>query len=428
MGLRTPVTDYVINVPLHPGQLEVATDPARFKVLASGRRWGKSRLAVYLCFAAAAQGGRVWWVAPTYGISRIGWRGCKALAKKIPEINIKEGEKLLEFPGGGSIMVKSADNPDSLRGEGLDFLALDEAAFVREEAWTEALRPTLSIAQGRALIISTPRGRNWFWRAFMQGQATAQARLNPSEYAARSDAENDWMSWSFPSSTNPYYPAGEVEAAAATMPDASFRQEYLAEFLEDSGTVFRHIEDAKIDASPEYLPYHRYVMGVDWGRYNDFTVCAVVDIDDRRLVAIDRFNEIGWDVQRARVKSMADHWHVEFIEAESNSIGEPNIEGLRTMGLSVVAFNTTAQSKGQLIGALQLAFEQWYEPLSALRLTDGIEHLDTVVGELQAFEMKRLPSGTWRYEAPSGMHDDCVMALALALWAANQSMFGGIWA
>src|SRR5690554_3151365 len=144
---------------LHAGQREVADHPARFKVLAAGRRWGKTRLGTLLCLDVALNGGRAWWVAPSYPMATVGWRGIKHLAKQIPGITAREVDRLIELPSGGSIQVRSADNPDSLRGEGLDFLIIDEAAFVREEAWTEALRPALSDRQGRAMIISTPKGR-----------------------------------------------------------------------------------------------------------------------------------------------------------------------------------------------------------------------------------------------------------------------------
>ncbi len=153
---------YTIDFPeLHEAQQTVKDDPARWKILCAGRRFGKSRLGVQLCLEQALDGGRVWWVAPTFAIARVGWRDVVAAASEFPKeagVNIKIGDMEVTFPSGGSISVKSADNPQRLRGEGLNYLVMDEAAFVREETWTEVLRPTLTENKGQALFISTPIG------------------------------------------------------------------------------------------------------------------------------------------------------------------------------------------------------------------------------------------------------------------------------
>ena len=110
---------------LHPAQRQVWDDPTRFRVLACGRRWGKTMLGALLCVHAAAHGGRAWWVAPSYPVSTVGWRLIKRLALQIPGVDVHQVDRLANFPGGGSVQVRSADNPDSLRGEGLDFLVMD---------------------------------------------------------------------------------------------------------------------------------------------------------------------------------------------------------------------------------------------------------------------------------------------------------------
>jgi len=385
---------------LHAGQREVADHPARFKVLAAGRRWGKTRLGTLMCLDVALNGGRAWWVAPSYPMATVGWRGIKHLAKQIPGITAREVDRLIELPSGGSIQVRSADNPDSLRGEGLDFLIIDEAAFVREEAWTEALRPALSDRQGRAMIISTPKGRNWFWRAYQRGVS----------------GDPEWHSWKLPTASNPFIDPAEIEAARRMLPETIFQQEYLAEFIEDAGLVFRKVRQATWVPPTKPEPGRRYRMGVDWAQANDWTVLTVID-DLRRVVAVDRFNQIAWDVQRGRLRALADYWHVEGIWAEANSIGGPNIEALQAEGLPVRGFTTTNESKQQLMVALQLAFER-----GDIRIPDD----PVLIAELEAFEATRLPSGRWRYEAPAGMHDDMVISLALAYEAA-QHVIGILW-
>jgi predicted phage terminase large subunit-like protein len=197
----------------------VAASRSRFKVLAAGRRFGKTSLGGTLCLRTALEGGRAWWVAPTFPLAQVGWRVLKVLSRKIPRIEIREADRMVVLPGGGEIQVKSADNPDSLRGTGLDGVVLDEAAYVKEEAWTESLRPALPDRQGWALFISTPDGLNWFHRLY--------------ERAARLAG---WQAWQCPTWENPRIAPEELDHAREQMGELVFRQEFGAEFL-DFGTL-----------------------------------------------------------------------------------------------------------------------------------------------------------------------------------------------
>lgn len=385
------MTALTVTLPqLHSQQRLIWDDPARFQVVSAGRRFGKSRLASLRCVVAAMQGRRAWWVFPSYPMAAVGWRMLKRLAVQIPGVVMREVDRLIEFPSGGAVQIRSADNPDSLRGESLDELIMDEAAFMREEAWTEALRPTLSDRKGRAVFISTPKGRNWFWRAWQLGQS----------------GDPEWKSWQFPTTSNPYIDPAEVEAARRNLPERIFAQEYLAEFIEDGGGVFRRVMEAAT-AEQEDVPdeHAEYLMGVDWGKLDDFTVLAVLNTTARRLVYLDRFNQIDYSFQLGRLQALYNRFRPVSIIAESNSMGEPLIEQLRRLGMPVQAFATTNASKTAAIEGLALAFEQ-----GALSILND----PVLVGELLAYEMERLPGGLIRYGAPAGMHDDTVMALALA--------------
>lgn len=381
--------------PLHPGQREIAEHLARFRVLACGRRWGKTRLGAALCVATGLRRRRAWWVAPSYKMAAVGWRLVRQIGQQVPGAQVKQADQMIVLPGGGTVQVRSADDPQSLRGEGLDFVVMDECAFIQEAAWTEALRPALSDRLGGALFISTPKGRNWFWRAWSRGQENG----------------DEWASWRFPTATNPYIAPGEIEAARLSLPERVFEQEYLAEFVNDAGGVFRRVMDAasasRLEGPAEGA---EYVMGVDWGKQNDYTVVVVLDSTTRTMVDFDRMNRIDYAIQTERLRVLAERWGVSNIVAERNSMGEPLIEQLSRDGLPVTAFQTTAQSKGQAIDALALAFERG----EICILPEPV-----LVSELQAYEMQRLPSGMMRYSAPEGLHDDTVMALALA-WQAVQ--------
>ena len=384
--------------PLHPAQRQVWDSPARFKVLAAGRRWGKTRLGALTCVAAALACERAWWVAPSFPVAAIGWRMLKRLARNVPAVTVRETEKRLEFGlTGGFIQVKSADKPDGLRGEGLDLVILDECAYIREEAWAEALRPALSDRQGRAMFISTPNGRNWFYRMFERGQ----------------EGKDGWQSWQFPTSANPFIAVSEIENARLTLPERVFLQEFMAKFVNDAGSVFRRVmEAATATAQDRPVPGHTYVFGVDWGKYEDWTVITVLDTTVREVVALERFNQIDYVVQSRLLKAMAARWRPLAIVAESNAMGAPLVEQLQRDGLPVVAFATTHATKVMLVESLMLAFET-----GALRILPN----DILIRELQAFEMQRLPSGLVRYSAPAGLHDDCVMSLALAWYGCTNA-------
>lgn len=373
---------------LHRGQRQVWNSPARFNVLACGRRWGKTRLGSVRCLKTASDGGRAWWVAPSYPVTQVGWRLIRNMAVQIPGTKINLSDKLVTLPNGGSIQVKSANNPDGLRSEGLDFVVLDECAFIRKDAWTEELRPALMDRKGGAYFISTPKGHNWFWENWLKGQDGGE-----------------WRSWQFPTSANPYIDKAEIEAARETLPEQIFQQEIMAAFIEDAGSVFRRVmEAATVQAQDGPVDGKSYVMGVDWGKHNDFTVLALVD-NDGALVALDRFNQIDYAVQLGRLQAMAEKYKPVTIIPERNSIGDPLCEQLLRMGLPIRPFDTTNATKANAIDALALAFERGDIRI----LSDPV-----LIGELQAYQAERLPSGMLRYGAPEGMHDDTVMALALA--------------
>jgi len=371
----------------HPSQRIVHDHPARFKVLAAGRRWGKTRLGVNECLDVAAEGGRAWWVSPTYKTSAAGWRPLRRLGSQIGA-EVRRVDRQVILPGGGTVEVRSADNPDSLRSEGLDFVVLDECAFMTEAAWSEALRPALSDRLGKALFISTPKGRNFFWRNWQRGTDGG-----------------DWASWQFPTADNPYIAAGEIETARQELPERIFRQEYLAEFIDETGSIFRRITEAATATESGPLPGHQYAMGVDWAKHQDFTAITVMDINTKSLAYMDRFNQIDYALQTNRLRALYEQYQPTVIVAERNAMGEPLIEQLQRDGLPVRAFTTSNATKAIIIDSLALAFERGDIHI----LPDRV-----LVGELQAYEATPLPSGTLRYSAPEGMHDDCVMSLALA--------------
>lgn len=385
--------------PFHPRQYDIAVSDARFRVAACGRRFGKTRLGAALCLKTAAAGGRAWWVAPTYPMAQVGWRLIQRLAQQIPGAEIRQSERLVILPTGGEIQVKSADNPDALRGEGLDFLVMDECAFIREEAWTEALRPALSDRKGRAMFISTPKGRTWFWRLWQR---------------CLDDYDHEWQGWQLPTAANPYIDPAEIEAARLGLPERVFRQEYLAEFIEDGGGVFRNV--AALSTAQPVAPRRggQYIYGIDWALSQDYTAVCILDALAGRQVYLDRYNGVDYTLQRRRIMALAERYPPTTIVAEVNAMGRPNNEELRRAGLPVRDFHTGAGSKAQIIEDLAGAMERG----AVILLDDPAQR-----AELESYEAQRTASGT-RYSAPDGMHDDTVMALALAWHGAAQGGVG----
>lgn len=219
-------------MPLSAAQLRVVEAPQRFKVIVAGRRFGKTFLSINrLCYEARLPDRTVWYVAPTYKQAKM--IAFKALKRKLIQLRwarkINETELSFELKNGSTIALKGADNYDSLRGIGLDYLVLDEFADIDSEAWFETLRPTLSDRQGGALFIGTPKGLNWAHDLF----------------AASEEFPNEWASFQFTTIEGGNVKPEEIEAARRTLDERTFRQEYEASFVTFSGRIFYAFERAQ---------------------------------------------------------------------------------------------------------------------------------------------------------------------------------------
>jgi len=318
-----------------------------------------------------------------------------------------------EFPGGTTVIYRSLDDPDNARGHTADGVIIDEAGDVRPEAWYQVLRPMMIDTGGQAWIGGTPRGRNWFWREHRAALERDDATCWQIPTVGCEIVGGQLVRKPHPLE-NPDIPFSEIQELFKTTPIDVFRQEILAEFIERQGQVFRNLDpclNAPLDAQPADHKDHYIVMGCDWGKQADFTSLSVVCVDCKQELALDRFNQIDYAFQRGRLAVLADKWGVSRIVAELNAMGDPVVEQLQRDGLPVQGFQTTASSKPPLIESLALAFEreecQWLD-------------IPIATGELEAYERKVSPTtGRSSYSAPSGLHDDTVIARALAWSGAN---------
>ncbi|MDQ3651517.1 MAG: terminase family protein [Acidobacteriota bacterium] len=396
------ISEITLKLPrLHAGQQQLVRESRRFNVTCNGRRWGKSVFGVDRLVRPAIAGKLVAYFCPTHKMLAEIWRETRrVLAPVIDTAN--ETSHRITLHTGGIIDMWSLENYDSIRGRKYHRAVIDEAAMCAhlEDAWASVIRPTLTDYVGDAFFMSTPKGINFFKTLFDRGQDPE--RLN-------------WKSWQMPTSSNPYIKPSEIEDARLELPENVFRQEYLAEFLQNAGSVFRRIAEnltAPMDATPGEHRGHRIVVGVDWGQKHDYTVLSAFCVTCMCEVELDRFNKISWSFQRERLHTIYSKWQIAVAMIEENSIGSPNIEVLRDEGLIVQAFQMTPQSKSPLIQSLALSFE---------RLEARWLPVPVASAELVAYESSINPvTARVSYSAPSGSHDDTVIARALARRAADQ--------
>lgn len=382
---------------LHEAQLTIVQAGAKVRVVCCGRRFGKSTLACNETVArAAALHQMCWWVAPTFRNTLTAWDELQRLGRMFPGAQIIKDQMLVTFPGGGQVQVVSGASPQNLRGAGLDFVVLDEAAWAEEALWTDVLQPALMDKSGDAMLISTPKGMNWFYREYQRGLRE----------------EDGYLSFHFTSYDNPHIPKENIDRLKKTLSAMMFSQEILAEFVADSTSVFRFVEEVLMAdgaAEPKPIPYKTYVMGVDWGRKHDYTAISVWNATDKYEVELDRFNEIGFDLQLARIRRLIHKWGVSLVHAEENSMGTPNVERMQSSGLPVRAIYMTNPLKKRLVESLATAIE---------KAEVGLLPDEAARNELMAYtETVNEKTGVIRYSAPAGMHDDTVVARMLAFQA-----------
>ena len=269
-----------LQVKLHEKQLEVFNDNTRFKVVAAGRRFGKSRLAAWtlLIEALKSKTKDCFYIAPTYQQAKdIMWAMLKELGNEVI-IAAHENTSVLTLRNGRKIYLKGADRPDTLRGVGLAYVVIDEYADIKPNVWEQIVRPALADVQGGALFIGTPKGRNHFYEMFKLGEAGK----NP-----------EWTSFHFTSYDNPLIPASEIEAAKESMSSFAFRQEFLSSFEAASRDIFKP-EWVTIDE--EEPKDGNYYIAVD--------LAGFINVDkesgnknkklDESAIAVVKAHEGGW--------------------------------------------------------------------------------------------------------------------------------------
>jgi len=460
----------------HPTQKEWLLDDHQVKVAACGRRWGKTESAAVdvatYAIASTETGGSVQMiVAPTYDQSKLIFGTVEQLLLGRDDIRGYVQITKTPYPfisyKSSRIMARTADEDGrNLRGHSADRVVVDEAAFVRDEVIEEVIGPMLADSNGQLVMISTPFGKNHFYRAFVAGMADGSWQMangdrTPDEFLINHKPstishprQRRVRSFRFPSLANPHISREYIEYQRSVLTDRQFRVEYEAEFIDDTNSVFpwADIEGAVGDAghrasSIEYPASSIRIAGVDWARYSDYTAVVVVEMANGewlmanegrhpinhqpsainhsryRVIVLDRFNRMDWHSQVARVADLLERHRVIAVAADQTSVGDPVLEllrselwGAREMDIAVEGLVFTNQVKRELMDnlAIRLAHREVVIPRD-----------ERLIGELQYYEYELTESGRVRTGARSGYHDDCVTALALALNLARRYGFSG---
>jgi hypothetical protein len=308
--------------------------------------------------------------------------------------------------------LKGADKPDSLRGVGWHGVVLEEWATMRHgrQIWEEILEPVLRENGGWAVFIFTPKGRNFAYEYYQR---------------ALKDKSGQWQAFMLTASQSGLISPDELIRAKESMPERLYNQEFECSFLEDASSVFHGVRACASGRLMGPVANHRYVMGVDLGRTNDYTVLTVIDMQTGQVVAWQRFTETAWGIQKQKIVVMAHQYnnaHI-IIDATGFSAGSviaedigscPLIEDLEQAQMNVLPFKFSNQSKKALVEKLIIAIEQ------RLIIFPFITEL---VDELEAFTYEVTDFGNVRYTAPEGLHDDSVMSLGLAIWGMGASIY-----
>lgn len=381
--------------------MSVINSPAKYKVIVWHRKAHKTTLAIneLIRWANAVQG-TYWYVAPFYGEAKDTiWLDPKMLAKYCPpEIWAKRNnsELYIPFPNGSIIHLKGADKPDSLRGPNPIGVILDEYATMKSELWSGVVQP---------IMTANPKAWTWFMGT-PKGKNDLFTKLN---YAT--DNPN-WFSSVLKASESGIISKEGLEEAKKTSTEAFYNQEYECNFNEGAGAFFRRVRENLYNIEEQQTEVGDFQLGVDLAKYQDFTVITPFNLNTFRAYKQDRFNQIDWNLQKARIEATALRYKAR-VKIDATGVGDPIVEDLKSRGLNITdedAVKFTEVSRMNLLNNLAMLLEQ-----------DKIQIPNDpgLITELEAFQYSLSPLGKIKVGVPEGMHDDRVFSLALAVWGVS---------
>ena len=395
---------YEFNLGLHPTQLEVYNDKHKHKVVAAGKGWGKTNMVTKsgagLAMTQEGTMGAV--IAPFAKQANYDY---SLIKKLIPTNRVeKSSERWMELTlkNGSTIGMFSAENPEAARGYAWDWVIVDEAAFCDPEIF-HIIDSQIGKRGGVEWLISTPNGKGMFYELYNRQEA------DPKNY----------KSFHFTTYDNPHYPVEEIERMRLNMPEAVFRQEIMAEFI-DGGLVFPHLNEIMTAVPREPIPGHSYVSGIDIAKVNDFTVIKIADSADNYEVFHLRMPHSDWSMIKSTIYSTLKRYNNATGIIDQTGVGGAVVEDLQKM---TRAFDG-APEQGHLL-LVPVAFTQKSKPelLRCYIMAQGnstIHLIKDPVTKKEHEDMLAIKSealqGYIKYQAPKGRTDDTVMAAALMSW------------
>lgn len=298
--------------------------------------------------------------------------------------NWNQQKKILTLPNQAYIDFGSAEKPENLEGFGYGRFVINEGGIVlkKQTLWDNTLEPMFQHPNCKGKIIGTPKGKGKFM----------QLAKRYNEYH-------------FPAHISPYWDEKRLKDLEKKVPVEVWRQEYLAEYIEGAGEVFRNINNCiKGEVYDQAQNGQEYVMGVDLAKHQDFTVIMVAERDTKQIVYMDRFNAVDWMLQKKRIVSTWQRFNHAKLIIDSTGVGDAIYDDLVNAGVQVEGFKFSSKTKNELIQNLSVAIDNQdiYFP-----------DIPTLIDELSIYSYDVTPSGNFRYNAPEGYHDDTVIALAL---------------
>lgn len=289
----------------------------------------------------------------------------------------------LFFPNGSFLQLVSGERPENAEGFRYERTILNEAGLIlkNDYLWNNSIEPMTHPVgrENKTRLVGTPKGKNLFWELCMLD-------------------DEDWGHYHFTAEQSPNSSGLDLDKLRSRVPTQVFKQEYMAEFVEDGGEVFRSVRDCIGDGNDT-----NDVMSIDLGKHHDFTVVMVGD-SNGVVNYIDRFNKLDWGFQKQRIEDIWLRFGRPRIIIDSTGVGDSVYDDLAKIGASIIPFKFSLGSKTQIIQNLSVAIDNREITFPAN---------DTLISELESFAYEVSPSGNIRYNAPSGKFDDMVIALAL---------------
>ena len=390
----------------HKGQKQIidgfADSEHKFGIVATGRQFGKSLLAqnLMLYWLLKTPNQKAAWITPVYNQCKKIFQELTSAAHGIISSQNK-ADLTITFINGSTLQFLSTDNYNTIRGFSFHYMVIDEAAFIKEEAINEAVLPTLTALGKKCLIISTPKSKNWFYTYFMRGNTPN------SVYIAFKGISRD----------NPYVSKDFLIEQHKSLPKDIYYQEYLAEFTDAGNDVFTGVSDVCI-INEWNGPKNgtRYFAGIDLGLSNDYSVLTIVD-EMGRVSYMERVNGTSYSEITTAFIGAIKRYRISGGYCEVNGPGRPVYEVFNQNERKIQEFVTTNESKTEGIRALIYDIQEQKLELPSKEL---FPHL---YNELNAYSYKINATGTVSFNAPSGLHDDCIMSLMLANQARRKLAF-----